>query len=124
MAKTVKDMLSAANVAVPTIDQADARALIEAGNAVVVDVRDGPELAGGKVAGAIHVSRGMIEFRADPDMPTHNEAFDKSKTMILYCASGGRSALAGKVLIDMGYTDVRNLGGFQAWVDDGGAVET
>jgi rhodanese-related sulfurtransferase len=44
--------------------------------------------------------------------------------MILYCASGGRSALAGKVLIDMGYTDVRNLGGFQAWVDDGGAVET
>ena len=72
---------------------------------------------------SLDVSRGLLEFRADPDSPLHDAAFDRAKTIILYCASGGRAALAGKTLKDMGYRDVRNLGGFKDWVESGGAVE-
>jgi rhodanese-related sulfurtransferase len=91
---------------------------------LVVDVRDAPELEkSGKIAGAIQVSRGMLEFRADPAAPTHDKNFDKGKTVILYCASGGRSALGGKVLKDMGYTQVYNLGAFKEWAESGGPVE-
>ena len=124
MSSSVKELLAAANGAVPTISPQDAKALIEGGQALVVDVRDGLEVqATGKIQGARHVSRGMLEFRADPDSPSHDKAFDRDKTVIVYCASGGRAALAGKTLKDMGYKDVRNLGGFKGWVDSGGAVE-
>ena len=124
MATSVKDMLTNANAAVPKITYEEAKELIEAGNALVVDVRDAPEVeSSGKVAGAVHVSRGMLEFRADPESPYHHEAFAKDRTVILYCASGGRSALAGKALQDLGYADVRNLGGFQEWAEAGGAID-
>ncbi|HUL05181.1 MAG TPA: rhodanese-like domain-containing protein [Candidatus Acidoferrum sp.] len=124
MPTTVKDLLAAARAAVPAITPQETAALAASGKAVVVDVRDGTEVqANGKVKGARHVSRGLLEFKADPDSPLYDPAFQKDKTIILYCASGGRSALAGKTLKDMGYTDVRNLGGFQDWVTGGGAVE-
>jgi rhodanese-related sulfurtransferase len=117
-------MLAAANASVPRISPKDAAALIAGGNVLVVDVRDGTELqATGKVQGAVHAPRGMLEFRADPESPYHDKAFDRTKTVIVYCASGGRSALAGKTLQDMGYKDVRNLGGFKDWAESGGAVE-
>ena len=124
MPTSVKEMLAAANAAVPRINPEDAAALMAGGNALVVDVRDAPELqAGGKVAGAKHVSRGMLEFRADPESPYHDKDFDRDRTVILYCASGGRSALAGKTLQDLGYRDVRNLGAFKDWAEGGGPVE-
>jgi rhodanese-related sulfurtransferase len=124
MATSVKQMMEAANAAVPRISVSEAQAMIEKGDALVVDVRDAPELvAGGKVQGAVNVSRGMLEFRADPDSPYHDPRFDRSRTVILYCASGGRSALAGKVLKDMGYEKVFNLGGFKDWTDSGGDVD-
>src|SRR5918912_4635577 len=111
MATTVKAMLAAANEAVPKIDPDQAKAMVEKGEALVVDVRDPQEVvASGRIRGAINVSRGMLEFRADPESPYHDKAFDRSKTVILYCASGGRSALAGKLLKDMGYAEVFNLG--------------
>ena len=65
----------------------------------------------------------MLEFRADPELPYYDKTFDRDKTVLVYCASGGRSALAGKTFQDFGYRDVRNLGGFKEWVDCGGAVE-
>ncbi|MGC1357677.1 MAG: rhodanese-like domain-containing protein [Xanthobacteraceae bacterium] len=124
MTTSVKQMLEAANAAVPKISPEKAREMIAKGNALVVDVRDGPEVqASGKVAGAVHVSRGMLEFRADPDLPSHDKNFSKDKEVIVYCASGGRSALAGKMLKDLGYERVYNLGGFKDWADAGGAVE-
>jgi rhodanese-related sulfurtransferase len=124
MSTSVKDMLSAANSSVPKISPQDAAALIQRGQALVVDVRDGLEIQStGKVQGAKHVARGMLEFRADPDSPYYDKEFSRDKTVILYCASGGRSALAGKTLQDMGYKDVRNLGGFKDWVENGGAVD-
>jgi rhodanese-related sulfurtransferase len=117
-------MMDAANAAVPRITPAQAREMIAQGNALVVDVREMPEVEQtGKVAGAVHVSRGLLEFRADPDSPSHDKNFAKDKSVIVYCASGGRSALSGKLLKDMGYERVYNLGGFKDWADAGGEVE-
>ena len=124
MTTSVKQMMEAANAVVPRITPVQAREMIAKGNALVVDVRDAPEIEkSGKVAGAVHVSRGMLEFRADPESPYHDKNFDKSKTVILYCASGGRSALSGKVLKEMGYHEVYNLGAFKDWAEGGEAVD-
>jgi rhodanese-related sulfurtransferase len=124
MSNSVKDMLSAANSSVPKISPQDAAALIQRGQVLVVDVRDGLEIQStGKVQGAKHVARGMLEFRADPESPYYDKEFSRDKTVIVYCASGGRSALAGKTLQDMGYKDVRNLGGFKDWVESGGLID-
>ncbi|MGC2082226.1 MAG: rhodanese-like domain-containing protein [Bradyrhizobium sp.] len=124
MSSSVKEMLAAANAAVPKITPAEARDMIAKGNVLVVDVRDAPEVEkSGKVAGAMHVSRGMLEFRADPDSPYHDKNFAKDKTVILYCASGGRSALSGKTLKDLGYEKVYNVGAFKDWAESGGAVD-
>ena len=121
MATSVKQMLEAANAVVPKITPDQAAEMIKNGNTLVLDVRDAPEVAAsGKVAGAVNVSRGMLEFRADPESPYHDKNFDKGKAVILYCASGGRSALAGKLLKDMGYDKVYNVGGFKDWT---GAVD-
>jgi rhodanese-related sulfurtransferase len=124
MPTTVKDLLDAANAAVPRIGAEEAKALAASPDTLLVDVRDTSEVkASGKARGALPISRGLIEFRADPDHPMHDPALAKAKTLIVYCASGGRSALAGKTLRDMGYADVRNLGGFKDWVEGGGEVE-
>ena len=124
MPTTVKQLMEAANAAVPKITSDKARDLIAKGNTLIVDVRDAPEVEkSGKVAGAVNVSRGMLEFRADPESPYHDKNFSKDKTVILYCASGGRSALSGKVLKDMGYNEVYNLGAFKDWAESGGAVD-
>jgi rhodanese-related sulfurtransferase len=123
MVLNVKDMLAAARAEVPAITPGEAAKLMKDG-ALVVDLRDGTEVAAsGKVKGAVAVSRGMLEFRADPEAPTHDKQFRPDRTVILYCGSGGRAALAGKTLKDMGYSDVRNMGGFKDWVESGGEVE-
>ncbi|MBS0640195.1 MAG: rhodanese-like domain-containing protein [Proteobacteria bacterium] len=121
---SAKEMLDAARAVVPTITAQDAADLVKSKGAVVVDIRDGTEVAAsGKVQGALAISRGLLEFKADPDMPTHEKALQRDKPVILYCASGGRAALAGKLLRDMGYSDVRNAGGFKDLVAGGWSVE-
>ena len=124
MPASVKKMIEAANAVVPKLTPEEARAMIGKADVLVVDVRDAPEVAAsGKVAGALNVSRGMLEFRADPGVPYHDPAFTMDKTIIVYCASGGRSALSGKVLKDMGYERVFNMGAFKDWAASGGEVE-
>jgi rhodanese-related sulfurtransferase len=124
MATSLKQMMEAANAAVPKITPSQAREMIGKGNTLVVDVRDAPEVEkSGKIAGAVHVSRGMLEFRADPESPYHDKNFARDKTVIVYCASGGRSALAGKLLKDMGYDNVYNVGAFKDWAESGGTVD-
>ena len=123
MLRTVAEMLAEARAAVPAITPDAAKALIEAG-ALIVDIRDSAEIAAsGKVKGAIAVGRGLLEFKADPTAPSHDPQFRQDRPVILYCASGGRAALAGKTLKDMGYADVRNLGGFAGWKAAGGEVK-
>src|ERR1044071_6307803 len=120
MPTSLKEMLATANAEVPRVPPAEAKALIERGNTLVVDVRDAAELqSGGKIRGSVHVPRGMLEFRADPESPYHNPALAKDKTVLVYCASGGRSALSGKTLKDLGYGQVFNIGGFKELADAG-----
>jgi rhodanese-related sulfurtransferase len=124
MATSIRQMMAEANAAVPRIAPAEARQLIAKGEAVVVDVRDTMEVRStGKVAGALHIPRGVLEFQADPELPSHNKALDRARTVIVYCASGGRSALAGKTLKDLGYGRVLNGGGFMELAQAGVAVE-
>src|SRR3984957_12856581 len=124
MPVTVKDLLSAARAAVAAVTPAEAAELAEKSDALIIDVRDGTEVAtSGKVKGALAVSRGLLEFRADPELPTHDPALRKDRPLILYCGSGGRAALAGNTLLDMGFTDVRNVGGLKGLVDAGWSVE-
>ncbi len=124
MTKSIMDFFAEAKSMVPSISPEELKSILGQDKVLVVDVRDAPELADpGKVQGALNVSRGMLEFRADAATPYHNEAFSTDKTVVLYCASGGRSALAGKALMELGYQDVRNLGAFTDWVEAGGAIE-
>jgi rhodanese-related sulfurtransferase len=113
MPTSVKQLLAAANEAVPRLPPDQAKALLAKGGVLVVDVRDPNEVSqSGKLKGAVNVSRGMLEFRADPESPYHNPAFRKDQPVALYCASGGRSALSGKALKDLGYGTVYNIGAF------------
>ena len=124
MPNSVKQMLDSTNQAVPKVTVDEARRLIAAEDALLVDVRDADELAqSGKLEGALNVSRGMVEFRADPELTYHNPEFRKERPVIVYCASGGRSALAGKALKELGYERVFNLGGFKDAAEAGFATE-
>ncbi|MEK6224936.1 MAG: rhodanese-like domain-containing protein [Chloroflexota bacterium] len=97
-----------------------------AAGVLLVDLREPAELAeSGRIAGSVNVPRGMLEFRADPTSPYHQEGFEPERRIILHCATGGRSALAAAALTDMGYTNVAHLdGGFKAWVAAGRPVES
>ena len=109
---------------VASISVDEALALVDGGDAVFVDVRERAEHDAGAIAGAVAAPRGFLEFIADPTSPMHNAALSSGKRLVIYCASGGRSALAAKTLQDMGYSEVANLtGGFQAWTEAGGPTE-
>lgn len=125
MPTNVKDMLAAANAEVPRISADEARRMVKEQNAVIVDVRDPAELAAdGKIPGSVNIPRGMLEFRADSTSQYYDPNLSPDRPIILHCASGGRSALSGATLRQMGYTNVHNLGGFKPdWVDAGGEVE-
>lgn len=114
MATTAKELVAKAKEEVPSIAPADARAMMGRADVLLVDVRDPSEVEKtGRLEGAVNVSRGMLEFRADPESPYHDPVFSKDKSVILYCASGGRSALAGQALKQLGYGKVQNLGAFK-----------
>jgi rhodanese-related sulfurtransferase len=124
MAASVKDLLATANATVPKLQPSELREMMARSDIVLIDVRDAPEvLQTGKIRGALHIQRGMIEFRADPATAYHNPALLKDRTIVLYCASGGRSALAGKALQEMGYASVYNAGGLKELTDAGLATE-
>lgn len=122
MAVTLKDMMAAANLMVPRISAEEAQKKVAEG-ALLLDIRDAPEINKmGRAEGSHHIPRGMLEFRADPASPYADPVMDPDRPVILHCASGGRAALAGKLLLEMGYKEVWNLGGFKDWKDGGGAV--
>jgi rhodanese-related sulfurtransferase len=123
MPVTLQQMMAEANAAVERISVEEAQKKLDEG-ALLLDIRDATELsASGRVAGSHHVSRGMLEFRADPASPFHDSTFSKDRTILLHCASGGRAALAGKLLKDMGYASVYNTGGLSDWATAGAMIE-
>ncbi len=123
--KTAKDYLDAANDTVPKMDVKDAIAKHAEGSGLFIDVRDSADIEkSGTIKGALRIPRGMMEFRADPNMTDfHNSALKKDGEIYLICGAGGQAALTGKTMQDMGYTNVTNIGGFPGWKDAGGPVE-
>jgi rhodanese-related sulfurtransferase len=114
MAATIQEWLATANALVPRLAPEHLQEMMSRPDVVLIDVRDAPEIQqSGKLRGARNISRGMLEFRADPASAYHDPALQKQRTVVLYCASGGRSALAAKTLLDMGYISVYNAGGFK-----------
>ena len=112
-----KAMLAEANAAIETVSVQDLPYLLEDEEAMLVDVRETVELeTDGAIPNALHVPRGMLEFHADPESPIYKQDLKTDKKLVVYCGTGGRSALAAKTLIDMGYEDVASLaGGYAAW---------
>src|SRR5262245_12940131 len=124
MGKSAKEMVDAANAVVPRVTPAQAKQMMAGADTLVIDVRDPPEVeTSGKVAGGVNVSRGMLEFRADPGSPYYDKRFNRDKVLILYCSSGGRAALGGKALKELGYERVYNLGAFKDWCESGGPID-
>ncbi len=122
--KTAKDLVTEAKKEIQNLTPQQVQDELSKGNAVLIDVRESEELKqNGRIEGSIHAPRGMIEFYADPSMPYYKPEFDKTKRIILQCASGGRSALAVVTLKKMGFTNVAHLdGGLKAWKDSGKPV--
>ena len=116
--KTASDLVAAAKARVKEVAVADADAAIRDAQ-IVVDVREADEFAAGHVPGAVHISRGMLEFRFS-GMPALQS---RDIAIVLYCKTSGRAALAGVALQEMGYLNVQNLsGGFDAWAAAGKPV--
>ncbi len=115
--KSIKMLVAAAKAETTAIPPAAAKAKADAGSATLIDIRDIRELdREGRIDGAFHAPRGMLEFWADPDSPYHKEIFATDGDLILFCASSWRSALAAKTLQDMGMTNILDMdGGFSAW---------
>ena len=117
----INELLREANELVPRINFDDASALVDDPNTIILDVREDQELReSGKIKGAIHVPRGLLEFVFRPE--DYVKEPEKMKILV-YCAAGARAALAAKTLIYIGYKDVFNLGGFKEWVENGGEIE-
>ena len=112
-----KEMLAEANAVIESVAVADLPYLLDDPEVVLLDVRETIEReVEGAIPGSVHASRGLLEFYADPDSPLHNGALNPNRRVVLYCGTGGRSALAAKTLLDMGYPDVASLaGGYEAW---------
>lgn len=119
--KSAVELVKEAKKQIENLSPAQVKAELDKGNVTLIDVREPDEaIQNGAIDGAVNAPRGMLEFYADPSTPYHTPVFDKSKRIILHCASGGRSALAVATLKQMGYTNVAHLdGGIKAWKDAG-----
>jgi rhodanese-related sulfurtransferase len=125
MVKSAAELVREANGSIDKLGAEEAKGLIGDDDVQFVDVREAQELAAqGKIPGAIHAPRGLLEFYADPQSPYHKPELASGKRLVVYCASGARSALATKTLKDMGIERTTNLvGGFKAWQEGGGRIE-
>jgi rhodanese-related sulfurtransferase len=120
-----KALIEAAEREIETLDQKAAQALLNDPDVVFVDIRDPRELTReGKIPGAFHATRGMLEFWVDPESPYHKDVFSSGKRLIFYCQSGWRSALATQTVQNMGLDNVCHIGGgFAGWKAAGAPVE-
>jgi rhodanese-related sulfurtransferase len=119
MKVTVKQLVDNAMAEIETISLEDAKAALDDENTVIIDIRDIRELyRGGKIPGATHAPRGMLEFWADPESEYHRDVFSSGKKLALYCAKSHRSALATQALQNMGLESICHIdGGFEAWTN-------
>ena len=122
--KSAQDYLAEANAIVPKIETQAGIAKHGQSDVVFVDVRDSAAiLESGTIAGALRIPRGFIEFAADDQTPYFNTKLNKNSEIILVCGAGGQAALSGKTLIEMGYNNVKNVGGIGDWEKNNGPMD-
>ena len=122
--KKSSDYLKEASAIVEKIDVELGIERHKSGDAVFVDVRDSADIAStGTIAGALRIPRGFIEFAADETTPFYNKALSKDQEIILVCGAGGMAALTGKTMIEMGYKNIKNVGGIGDWIKAEGPLE-
>ena len=122
--KTAAQLVAEAKQEIENLTPEQVASEMATGTPVLIDLREAVERAdSGTIAGSVHAPRGMLEFYADPSSAYHRPEFDTARRTILYCASGGRSALAARALRELGYANVAHLdGGIKAWVASGRAT--
>ena len=122
--KTLNILLAEANKEIKLLSFSESKNLIENSNTVIIDVREESEVNNlGIVKGAIHIPRGLLEFKLEPNSINNPNNINRETNILIYCAGGYRSALAAKTLKDLGFKNVFNLGGFSDWVAAGGEIE-
>ena len=115
---TANDLVAEAKKNIVMISVSDGKALFDKCGVVFLDVRDLKEFKSGHIPGAVHISRGLLEFKIGKKIP------DKNALVVVYCKSGGRSSLSTDTLVKMGYKNVKNMdGGWKAWTKAGYPVE-
>ena len=124
LTKDLNTLLKEANDIVKRLSYEESKLLIENHKTVIIDVREESEVySQGIIKNAIHIPRGLIEFQLKPNSDKNPVSIDSETNILVYCAGGYRSALAAKSLIDLGFKNVYNLGGFQEWVESGGEIQ-
>ena len=122
--KTLEALLIEANELVKRLSYDESIDLINNTQTVIIDVREESEVYNlGLIKNAVHIPRGLIEFKLSPNSPNNPVLIKDDTNILVYCAGGYRSALAAKSLLDLGFKNVYNLGGFQEWVESGGEIQ-
>ena len=122
--KTLEVLLIEANELVKRLSYDESVDLINNTQTVIIDVREESEVYNlGIIKNAVHIPRGLIEFKLSPNSPDNPVSINDDTNILVYCAGGYRSALAAKSLLDLGFKNVYNLGGFQEWVESGGEIQ-
>ena len=122
--KSLEELLIEANDLVKRLSYDESVDLITNTQTVIIDVREESEVYNlGLIKNALHIPRGLIEFKLSPNSPNNPVLINDDTNILVYCAGGYRSALAAKSLMDLGFRNVYNLGGFQEWVESGGDIQ-
>ena len=122
--KTLEDLLNEANELIPRLSYEETIKKINNEDSIIIDVREESEVFNqGIIKDAIHIPRGLLEFKLLPNSPDNPYKINEDTNLLVYCAGGFRSALAAKTLLDLGFKNIFNIGGFQEWVNSGGAIQ-
>tara|TARA_B000000609_G_C23942890_1_gene224633 strand:- start:73 stop:459 length:387 start_codon:yes stop_codon:yes gene_type:complete len=122
--KTLEELLIEANELVKRLSYNESLELINSTQTVIIDVREESEVYNlGLIKNAVHIPRGLIEFKLSPNSQNNPVLINDNTNILVYCAGGYRSALAAKTLLDLGFKNVYNLGGFKEWVESGGEIQ-
>ena len=123
--KTLEALLIEANELVKRLSYDESLELINNTQTVIIDVREESEVFNfGLIKNAVHIPRGLIEFKLSPNSQNNPVLINDNTNILVYCAGGYRSALAAKTLLDLGFKNVYNLGGFKEWVESGGEIQS
>ena len=122
--KTLEDLLIEANELIPKISFEETVNKIDNEDSIIIDVREESEVFNqGIIKGAIHIPRGLLEFKLVLNSPDNALKINENTNILVYCAGGFRSALAAKTLLDLGFSNIYNIGGFKEWVESGGEIQ-